>query len=417
MKTKITKRTVDSTAPGTRDAFIWDTETRGFGLKVTPKGRKIYVLQARLKGRVRRFTIGEHGAPWTAEAARVEARRLHGFIAAGQDPAEEKRRIEADRMTVAELCDLYLAEGCTTKKPGTLEGDRTRIARHIKPLLGKIRLADLRRADIERAMADIAAGKTARDERTGPRGRSIIRGGKGAASRVVGLLGAILEFGMQRDLRADNPARGVKRYQDTKRERYLSAEELARLGNAIRAAKITGENPFAIAAIRLLALTGCRKNEILSLHWKHVDLERGLLLLPDSKTGQKTAHLNAPAIQLLSELPHLDDNPHVICGAAPGGCLVNLQKCWNRIREAAGLQDVRIHDLRHSFASVAAAGGYSLPVIGALLGHSQATTTARYTHLANDPVRQASEATAANIAAAMQNESSAEVLSIRTRKG
>ena len=199
-----------------------------------------------------------------------------------------------------------------------------------------------------------------------------------------------------------NPCRHVEKYKETKRERFLSEAELAQLGEALREAETDkSASPWVIAAIRLLTLTGARLSEVLTLRWDYVDFERATIRLPDSKTGAKTLYLNAPALEVLSGIPRLEDNPHVICGERKGAHLVNLQKPWRRIRQAAGLGDVRIHDLRHSFASVAAAGGMSLPLIGALLGHSQPATTARYAHLSSDPLRAASDAIAGRIAGAM----------------
>jgi len=199
-----------------------------------------------------------------------------------------------------------------------------------------------------------------------------------------------------------NPCRHVEKFGETKRERFLSAEELTRLGEALRAAdaKRTA-SPWIIGAISLLALTGARLSEILTLKWEFVNLERAMIRLPDSKTGAKTLYLNAPALAVLNELPRVDGNPFVIVGERKGARLVNLQKPWRRIRKAAGLDDVRLHDLRHSFASVGAAGGMSLPLIGALLGHSQPQTTHRYAHLAADPLRAASETIAGSISSAL----------------
>ena len=226
---KITKRTVDALQAGERDQYLWDSGLAGFGLKVTPAGGKTYLVQYRIggrKGRTRRVSIGRHGSPWTADQARKEAKRLLGEVGAGRDPAEERTKARHDP-TVAELCELYLSEGCVTKKPSTLAIDRSNIERHIKPLLGNKKVRTIRRADIERFQQDVAKGKTAIDTRTGPHGRAIVTGGKGTAARVVAVLGAIFTFAIRRDLRPDNPVRGVKLYKGEKRERFLSAAELA----------------------------------------------------------------------------------------------------------------------------------------------------------------------------------------------
>ena len=183
MKAKITKRAVDAIQPSDGDQFLWDSEVKGFGVKVTPAGNRVYVLQTRLERRLRRFTIGKHGSPWTPEKARDGALRLRGKVASGIDPAEERAQGERD-LSIALLCDLYLTEGCETKKPGTMSVERGLIRRHIKPLLGRRRLSALSRGDVERFLADVAAGKTATDEKTGKRGRAIVRGGRGTANRT-----------------------------------------------------------------------------------------------------------------------------------------------------------------------------------------------------------------------------------------
>ena len=407
---RITKRAVDALRA---DAILWDTEVKGFGVRCRASG-SFYMVKYRAGGRQRWYTIGRHGAPWTVEQARREARSVLGDVARGADPAEARAAARRDP-SVAELCDLYLVEGCATKKSSTLASDRSRIEGYIKPLLGRKRLHAVTRADVERFLQDVAAGKTAVDVKTGPHGRAILKGGKGTASRTVGLLGGVFTFAVNRGLRAENPVRGVKRFADRKLERFLSDAELARLGDALATAEREGtETMFMIAAIRLLLFTGARLSEILELRWEHVDIERAFLRLPDSKTGQKVLYLNAPALEVLAELPRVDGNPFVICGEREGSHLVNLQKPWRRIRSQAGLDDVRLHDLRHSYASIGAAGGLSLPMIGKLLGHAQAATTERYAHLAADPVRAANEAIGQRISAAMKGdaEGSSEVVKL-----
>ena len=424
MKAKITKRIVDAAQPGERDEFIWDTDTKGFGLKVTPVGNRVYVLQSRVGGRMRRFTIGKHGSPWTPDKAREEAIRLLGQIADGKDPAEAKAKAEGD-MSVAELCDRYMVAAergeiitrfRRPKRQATLALDRSRIESHVKPLLGTKRLRDLTLNDLQVFMADIARGETAKDEKTGWRGRSRVRGGQGIASRTVGMLGGILQYAMKQGWRADNPARGVERYAERTIERFLNPKEITKLGEALSNAEQNGENPYAIAAIRLLMLTGCRKNEILSLQWDWVDFELPALRLPDSKTGAKVVPLAAPALELLSTLPRIDGNTHVIPGLNDDRHFVGLQKFWDRIRKRADMPDLRLHDIRHSFASVAIAGGDSLFLVGKLLGHKRASSTERYAHLGDDPLRAAADRIAGQIAAAMDGNSSAEVVRLPNRQ-
>ena len=401
MADKLTKSVVEAAKKQDGDSFHWDEQLKGFGLKVTPTGRKVYIYQYRLPGRpTRRYTIGVHGGAWTPDGARQEVKRLMGQVARGLDPAEERKRERSDP-TLGEVCDRYLRDGVATKKASTAAADRARIERHIKPLLGRKKLSLINRADISRFLTDVAAGKTAVDERTRKRGRAIVTGGKAAANRALATLSAVMAFAVDRGLRVDNPVRGTRKFKEGKKERFLSNAEIARLGEALKAAEAGGTNPYAIAAIRLLVLTGCRKNEILSLKWDEVDVGEGFLRLADSKTGAKVVHLGAPARALLASLPRHADNPFVMCGDRPGSHLVGLQKIWAAVRETAQLSDVRLHDLRHSFASVAARSGESLLVIGKVLGHSTTAATGRYAHLSDDPVRNAAENTGAYIAAAL----------------
>lgn len=403
MQAKIAKRVVDGTMPAVKDVFVWDTEVRGFGLKVTPAGRRIYVFQYRLPGKrvPERVTIGKHGDPWTADQARAEAERLRGDIKRGVSPRERARRIAEEArqaVTVSELCERYLADGTATKKASTLVADRGRIRRHIIPLLGKRKAAEITPADVRQFLADVAKGKTAADERTGPRGRAIVTGGKGAASRTVGLLGGIFTFAVQEGIRPDNPVRGVRRFADRKCERFLSEAELRQLGEALDAAEAEGENWVAVAAVRALVLTGCRLSEVLRLRWAEVDLERTVLRLGDSKTGAKAIVLGAAAAELLTSLPRQLGNPFVFPGEKAQGHFVGLPRVWNRIRARAGLADARLHDLRHSFASAGAGASVGLLVIGKLLGHRDPKTTARYAHLADDPAKEAADRISAALA-------------------
>jgi integrase len=401
---KITKAVVDRLQPGQK---AWDIDTTGFGVRCQRK-YKVFILKYRLLGRPRWYTIGKLGSPWTVEMARREAKRLLGQVAAGIDPAEARDETKND-LKISELCDLYLKEGCITKKASTLATDRGRIERHIKPVLGKMRVRQVRRADVEKLLREVAAGKTAIDEKTGPGRRAIVTGGKGTATKAVALLGAIFNFAVDRGLRPDNPAQGVKTFKALNAERFLSAEELSRLGEALSGAEKEGANPFAIAAIRLLALTGARKSEILTLHWKsnsagsgHVDFEHGCLHLTDSKTGSKRVPLGAPALEILADMPKIEGNPYVFPSKASGH-YAGLQKVWDQIRRRAGLDDVRLHDLRHSYASTAVASGDSLYLVGKILGHQQASTTQRYAHLSDDPLRDVADRTAKKIASAMRS--------------
>jgi integrase len=404
---KITKSAVDALAPKSgAEVVLWDQEVRGFGIRARAGGAKTYILHYRAgSGRaapLRKLTIGKHGSPWTPDLARIEAKRLLGLVASGEDPAE-RRANERKALTLAELCDLYLAEGAAHKKPSTLKADVARIAHHIKPLLGRIPVDKVARADIERMLIDVKAGKTAapRPKKGERRSGSIVTGGSGVAAQCVALVSTLLAFAVARGLRADNPARGVKKPPVRKMERFLSEEEIARLAAALSTEASRTENPYPAAAIRLLLLTGGRRGEILGLQWQHVDFDQRYLRLPDSKTGAKVVYLNPPALEVLARLPRLEGNSYVFPGKIERGPVGGIDKVWFRVRALAGLQGVRLHDLRHSFASMGVAGGLSLPIIGALLGHKHPTTTGRYAHLSADPLRAANDVIGMRIAAAM----------------
>jgi integrase len=407
MQGKVTKRAVDALAPaGGSETVLWDAEVKGFGVRARAAGGKSYILHYRAgAGRgaaLRKVTIGKHGSPWTPETARIEAKRLLAEVAAGRDPAMARQQ-ERNALTFGELIDLYLAEGASHKKGSTLKADRGRIEHHLRPLLGKMRADRIGRAEIERMRNAVTAGKTGEKIASGEKRRagSIATGGRGAAAQCVALVSSIYAFAIWRGLCAGNPARGVKKASVRKVERFLSEAEIARLAEALDAEAKHSRNPYPPAAIKLLLLTGCRKGEIANLRWDHVDFERECLRLPDSKTGARVVYLNAPARALLEELPRMADGLRVIPGLRADSAGPAIDKIWSRVRKAAGLADVRLHDLRHSFASIGAAGGLSLPIIGALLGHKHATTTARYAHLSADPLRAANDAVGARIAAAM----------------
>jgi integrase len=398
--TKITKRAVDAVNPSRADQFLWDSDLKGFGLKVTAAGSKVYILQYRKGGRgtpTKRFTIGRHGA-LTPEQARKEAARLSGAIASGSDPAA-LRAAEKTAQTVADLAERFLAEHVATKtKPSTAIEYRRLIERYVLPAVGRKPVREVTRADVSRLH---------HVHRTKPY----------AANRTLAVLSKMFALAEKWGERADgsNPCRHVEKYGEHKRERMLSADEFGRLADALKA---PGRSPYIVAAIKLLVFTGARLSEILNLKWEWIDFERAEARLPDSKTGAKTLHFPVPAMAVLADLPRVEGNPYVIVGQVTGARLVNLEKPWRAIRKAAGLNDVRLHDLRHAFASVAASSGMGLPIIGKMLGHTQAATTHRYAHLASDPVKAAAATVANKIADAMRGNSAtiAEVVPLtRTR--
>ncbi|WP_417497196.1 tyrosine-type recombinase/integrase [Maricaulis sp.] len=411
---RISKRTVDAALAGERKYIVWDIDLKGFGVRIMPSAVKTYFIAYRAAGGgrgapQREYTIGRHGQI-TAEQARTEAAKLLGSVRFGADPAADRTSSRAE-LSVSELCDLYLAEGVATKKASTLVNDRQRIARHIKPLIGRKRVSAVSSGDIERLQQDIATGKTAvRVTKERKRTDPAATGGKGAASRTVGQLGAIFAFAVKRGLRSDNPVIGVKRYKDGQSHRFLSTDEMGKLGTALLNSTA---NTMGRDIIRLLILTGARKGEIEQLRWSEVDFQRSCLLLADSKTGAKAVPVGAAVLELLQAVKRTVGSPFVFPSETdPTKHFVGTPKVWRQVRAAAGLHEVRLHDLRHSYASAAAAGGLSLQLIGRLLGHQNVKTTAQYAHLANDPVMQAAERTSTVVAAALSGHS-AEVITLK----
>ncbi len=399
---KITKTKVDACTPdATREYMVWDAELKGFGLRVFPSGKKTYFIQYRVGKRTRRLKLGLHGT-LTPDEARKLAKKELGTLAHGKDPAYERKRLK-DSLSVSQLCDRYLTDGCSAKKPSTLATDRGRIERHIKPLLGHLTAQSVTRADVEKFLKDVAIGKSSVDIRTKPHGRARVRGGKGTATRTVGLLGAIFTFAEKAGLRTDNPVRGVQRYADRRCERFLDQDELARLGEATREVELDGVCPSITGAIRFLALTGCRRGEVLNLRWGDVDHRSGCLILPDSKTGHKIVALGQVALDELKRLGGGEPKDFVFIDQG-GDRTKRLQKVWEHVRTSAGLEDVRLHDLRHTFVSEGVSSGLSLTVMGTLVGHRANETTARYAHLAKGAINIAADKVSSTIAEAMCHE-------------
>jgi integrase len=410
---KLNKSNIDALQPATKRFTTWDNGLRGFGVTVAPSGEKSYVLFYRVARRQRWVTIGRHGSPWTPEAARREATRLLGEVARGVDPADKR---DADRAAIlfADLCDLYLAEGVAHKKPSTLRNDRSRIELHLKPLLGGKRVDAIGRAEIERMLNDVKNGRTKAGLRPRWPAGSLATGGAGAGAQCVALASTVLQFAVDRGLRADNPAKGVKKPPVRKMQRFLSEAEMGQLADALNEEERATGNAIVVSAIRLLALTGCMRSEIIDLKWSNVDFERRMLLLDDSKTREKAIYLSPPAVAILSGLPRMAGNEYAFAGERVERLTSAVDKVWSRVRGRAGLPGVRLHDLRHSYASFGAAAQLGLPVIGRLLGHSQSQTTLRYAHLSADPLRRAADSIGATIAAAMDRKpAGANVVSLR----
>jgi integrase len=390
---------------------FFDAKLRGFGLRFHKSGAASWIVEYRVgaggQGVAKKRVVLGHPDTLQPEEARAAAKTMLARIELGADPAAE--RAEARRAeTVSDLIDAYLKEHVRTKRKASTARSFESIANvHIRPAIGTRKANGIKRADVSKMHGKI--GETQPE----------------MANRAISFLSAVYAWAAKNGaLREDypNPACGIERFPESGRERYLTAAEFARLGDALKLAETTGipwtpdpqkktkhaptaENrnvvfdPWAIAAIRLLVFTGCRLREVLKLKWSEVDLERGLLFLGDSKTGRKTVVLGAPALEILTSLARVGD--YVIAAADPKAHRADLNRPWARISAHAGLTDVRLHDLRHSFASVGAGGGLGLPIIGRLLGHANVSTTQRYAHLADDPLRRAADAISRSIEAQM----------------
>lgn len=371
---------------------IWDTELKGFGCRCQKEG-KIFILKYSIHGRQRFYTIGEWSGALTPDQARQEAEIIRGQIRKGIDPMAEKCREKAIPL-VKDAFIKYLEDVQAKRSPRTYESYRWLYDKFVDKKLGGYRVDAVTRADVARLHSEHKATPC-------------------QANRLLAVLSAFFSWCEKYGHRIDgqNPCRHIEKFKETARERFLSEEELYNLGIALkkyeekycklnttkksRVAEDEKENiatPYITAAIRLLILTGARRNEILTLKWEDINFKYRLIRLQESKTGQKTIYLSAPALQLLSEIPRIDGNPYVICGLKAGTHLINIKSAWGKIRRDAGLEGVRLHDLRHNYASTAVTSGHHLKIIGSLLGHKETKTTERYAHLANDPLQTANEA-------------------------
>lgn len=386
---KITKSILDAAELKDKPYFKWCSELPGFGVRIFPNGKKtFYVDYYNQKTRERkRMSIGSFGK-LTVDEARKMARITLGDTLRGEDPLLE-RKTRRGSLTVSQLCDDYLkaarqgliiGRSGKAKKSSTLETDAGRIERHIKPLLGKKLVIDLERSDIAKFISNITAGKTAyvgKSERL--RGKIVVAGGAGTAARTTGLLGGILSYAVSQGVIKHNPAHGVKRPADQKRERRLTADEFKALGKALSEAD---HIPWqAIVGIKLLAFTGCRLSEIVKLTWNEVDIDGQCIRLGDTKTGASVRPIGKTAINLLQEVRPDKAKGYVLPGVRePDKPYGSMDGAIGRITKLAKLESVTAHTLRHSFASVAADLNYSDNTIGAILGHAGSGITSRYTH-------------------------------------
>ena len=381
MKTKLTTTLIEKMKP---HQCFWDQAIIGFGVRTQTTTSPRYIVKATLNGRQKLITIGRHGA-LTLEQARKQAKQTLGEVAQGKDPVSERRAArEAALLTLNALLKRWLNEHVAQKrKPSTCKSYRYLLQSYILPQLGSTSLNELNRMKIIKLHDSL---------RSKPR----------TANMALAVMSSFWTWCVRHGfIEGENPVRCIERNPENKRARFLSPDELARLGKALT--EYEPRHFFAVVALRLLILTGARRGEILSLRWDEVDFEGGFLRLADSKTGPKNIALPGAVAEILTELPRLEGNPYVIPGGKAGRPLVNLNDPWGKIRSMAGLDDVRIHDLRHSYASVAVSGGMGLPQIGKLLGHSQTQTTHRYAHLADAPIKSAAETVSSEMAHLLGN--------------
>lgn len=389
----VTKNDVERLQPNT---IIWDAgrgSVAGFGVR-RQRVAQIFVLKYTIHGRSRWFSIGRYGAPWTVEMARLEAKRLLGIIAGGEDPAHQrdKKHPMDGPITISQLCDGYLeaaqAGAILTrfnrpKKKSTLDIDVGRIERHIKPLIGNIPVVEADAKIIKRMIHDITVGKTRADIKTVQRGRAIVTGGPGTAARVADLLSGIMTWAVDEGVLTNNPVHKVRRYRGQPRQRFLTESEMAQLGEVLRPEyKFEGRefHCYAILIVKLLALTGCRLNEIASLKWSEVDLELSCLRLEDSKTGQSLRPIGASAKEILHLHSRLAGSAWVFPASRGEKSYQGTKREAVRIFKAIGFEDVTCHTLRHTFASYASGMSFSDGTIGGLLGHKGRGVTSRYIH-------------------------------------
>lgn len=386
---KLTKRVVDAAEFREKDYVIWDDDLPGFGLRVFASGKCSYVIQYRSAGRSRRYTIGLHGV-WTPELARKEAKIQLGRVAQGDNPAEE-RQLDHKAITVKELCDLYLndlkaglilGKGGRPKKPTTIVTDTGRIHRHIIPLIGTRRVKDLAKADVNKVLKDIMAGKTRVSVKTKKlRGKAIVRGGAGTATRTVGLLGGILTFAVEAGVIATNPAHGLRKPKDNVRSRRLTEAEYRTLGEMLRNAEKKDEKYVTTAdIIRQIALTGCRRSEMIGLMWTEADTDGSCLRLIDSKEGTSIRPIGLPVVEFLEGRRETAPGTYVFPGSGADNAFGSFPNHWEQIFKDSPLAGVTPHVLRHSFASIGNDLGFTEVTIAALVGHAKGSVTSKYIH-------------------------------------
>jgi site-specific recombinase XerD len=416
----LTKRALDGAKPQSDRYFLWCSSLPGFGARIYPSGRKVFVAQVRVGRGQRRVTIGAFGA-FTVDQARKRAETIIRAAKEGRDPQREKRESRT-AVTVAELCHEYLTAARAglvmtrfkrPKRPATVAIDEGRVGRHIEPLIGKIPARDLRRADVQRMADAIAQGKTAGIFKGKPRGRAVVTGGAGTAARVVELLGGIYSWAEKRELVSGlNPAHGVETMRGEANDRVLTTDELRALGKTLEEKQTKLAMP--VAAVRLIALTGLRREEACALRWDEIDFTGSCLRLSATKTGRSTRPIGKPARDLLQSLPRLSDG--WLFPNRRGIGRTEMKASIAALFDAAGLRDARSHDLRRTFGSIAADEGYSDATIAELLGHARRGVTQRhYIRRPDAALIAAADRVAAQIAVALDGRNpTAEVVTLRS---
>jgi integrase len=423
LKAKLDKRTIDGAAPrGAGAYFLWDGELPGFGVRVDPTGGRVFVVRYLAEGGgrgapQRQKTLGRYGELTLAQAREL-ARDVRAEVRQGGDPVAD-RKAKRGEMTIAEAVDFYEKEGCVVQrgirqgepmKPLTKQYTMARLRNHVVPLIGNRRITEIEEGDIQTLARQIKQGKTARDEKVGPRKRIIVRGGDGAARKVVRDVSALFSFLLTHKKKTGmthNPVEhAAVRKTDNKRERFLAIEEVKRLGTSLEELEGEGVNRKAVEIARGWALTGCRRNEIAGLKKKEIDLERGLLIFDDTKTGRSVRPIGAAAVALFAALlaraeEEGCESDYLFPAERGDGFFQGTRRVWVEAIKRAKLPGITPHTLRHTLGGFGGSSGEALLMIGAVLGHSNARSTSIYAHVSHDPARLAADRMTAPIAEAL----------------